>query len=292
MAILMLRAMNLADDLNTAHNRAEMVFAILRQPIEQCGYGMPKNPSDFADSFNFPAIAPFNWKGAISTAPVYINEMRENGSCRIAYAVSSNILVKAESETSGEKIEVIATGAPPLLKQADSLKGATSVKNWAVFGAMLPDCRPLRLSRAPKKVLGGTSLSFDWNRPVSSDANILIPENDELFYLRAMECRVLKKQEEDSDGNNRMGYSFYTFDHMGTGWQPRVNGVIDIRFELDPGGRMIKVRTLTKGDTRHSKKVSPKIPDGWPEEYASAIPDDILHYVLVARSASFELKNF
>jgi hypothetical protein len=269
-----------------------MVFAILRQPLEQCGYGMPKDHQGFSSSFNIINAAPFNWDGAISTAPTYVNEIRENGSCMIMYAVSSNIRVKAEAAASGDKIEVVATGTPHLLQHAYALDETESVKNWALFGAMLPDCYPLRLYSAPKATLGGTSLYFDWNKPASSDVRILIPENDELFYLRAMKCSVFKRTYGKNEGGDGIDYFFYTFDHLGTGWQPRVNGVIDVRFEIDPGGRLVRVRTLTRGDKRHNNKVSPQIPDGWPEKYAKIIPDDARHYVLLARSASFELKNF
>jgi hypothetical protein len=267
-----------------------MVFSILRQPLEQCGYGMPKDGLLFKDSFNIDGISPFSWKGAISITSAYLDGLRENGSCRIAYAISSNIRVKTESEASGDKIEVLATAAPPLLMTADFHGAATSVKNWAVFGAMLPNACPLWNSGVPKAVLGGTKLSFKRVSSPSSDANILIPENDELFYLRAMECRVWKKP--DDSGRGVTEYNFYTFDHMGTGWQPRVSGVIDARFELDPGGRLVRVMTLTRGNKRHNKKVSTQVPDGWPERYADSIPDDARHYVLLGRSASFELKNF
>jgi hypothetical protein len=280
--ILMLRAMDLSRDISVAQNRADMIFAILRQPLEHCGYGLPKKMADWNSAFDLSHIKPFNWQSPISITTAFVGEYRENAKCRIAYAVPSKIRVLAESVTSDDIIEVQLNGKPHLLEAVTNHKYATSVKNWALFGAMLPNCRPLWMFKS-QDTLNGSTLSFKWLKPVSSDAGIFIPENDELFYLRAMECAVIKHND---------SYSFFTFDHLGTGWQPRVEGVIDVRFELDPSGYLLKVMTLTRGNIRHSKIISPRTPDGWPEKYTNSIPDDARHYTLLARSASFELKNF
>jgi hypothetical protein len=119
------------------------------------------------------------------------------------------------------------------------------------------------------------------NRNPSGGEKISIPENDQIFNLRALECEVRTRGDD---------LALLTNDHSGSGWQPRVEGVIDIRFELEEYGRILRVLTLTRGKHRYPYVVTRNIP-GWPEEYSADIPASARHYMLMANEASFALKN-
>jgi hypothetical protein len=208
----------------------------------------------------------------------------ENGICRIAYAVKTNIRTLAPVITSDDAAEVWANGAPGLLAPVYGDKKPNSVKNWIVFGSMIPDLYPMWAYKEPQKLPDKSAvLSLKWNKPPGADVTIFIPENDELFYLRSMECNTIL---------NNGDYVFTTNDLTGSGWQPRVSGVIDVRFELLGDGNLLRVTALTRGKTRYDTMVTRGNPSGWPEEYARAIPDEARHYRLLVSKTSFALKNF
>jgi hypothetical protein len=272
------------DDINAAQTRAEMVFAILRNPLEQCGYGMPKEVSAYRKSFGASG-APFNWQGpiSVSTASTAL-WTREKGICKIAYGVGTKIRTLASADVSGDRIEVRVTGVPSMLEgTASDNYSENVVKNWILSGAMMPYFRPLIQYAPPRRLPeGGVMLSFRMNAPLA-DSETFIPENDELFYFRAMECAIMKR-----DGD----YAFVTNDYTGSGWQPRVTGVVDVRFELDADNRLLRVITLTRGIRRYDEIITKGLPEGWPTRYSYAIPADARHYRLMTNRASFALKNF
>ena len=277
-----LQIMRHAEDISVAQDRAEMVFSILAAPLEHCGYGLPKKPDDYVDAFNTP-IPPFNWPGALSIETAVLpNSLRENGKCRIAYAVETKTRTITKAETTSDTLWLRVNSVPSLLVAGGSGSGA-DVNNWILFGSMMPYCLPARKNMAQTTLPNGdVSISVMFNRHTPDDEAIIIPENDELFYLRAMECQVRSTAE---------GSIFATMDHMNTGWQPRVEGVVDVRFELAPNGELIHVWTLTHGARRFSDVVTKGTPPGWPEKYARDIPDEYWHYRLVAREAVFSLQN-
>jgi hypothetical protein len=281
---LPLRITKRTDDVNAAQTRAEMVFSILRNPLEQCGYGMPKEETAYRNGFGASA-APFNWPGpiSVSTAATAL-WTREKAVCKIAYGEETKIRTLADSVVSGDRMEVRVTGVPSMLEgSAGDNYSKNIVKNWVLSGAMMPDYRPLIQYAPPKKLPeGGAVLSLRLNSPLAG-SDMFIPENDELFYLRAMECTIMKRDDD---------YAFVTNDYTGSGWQPRVTGVVDVRFEMDGSGRLLKVITLTRGKWRYDEIVTGGLPKGWPEQYRSAIPDDARHYRLIASEATFALKNF
>jgi hypothetical protein len=281
---LPIRIIQYTDDINAAQTRAEMVFSILRNPLEQCGYGMPKEDEAYRKSFGASG-APFNWPGPISvSASKTALWTREKGVCKIAYGVGTKIRTLESSVISGDRMEVRATGVPGMLEgKAGDDYSQNIVKNWILAGAMMPDYRPMIQYAPPKKLLeSGVIMSFRMNSP-SAGSETFIPENDELFYFRAMECTVMKRDDD---------YAFVTNDYTGSGWQPRVTGVIDVRFELDGNGRLLRVMTLTRGKQRHDEIITRGNPQGWPERYSSTIPEDARHYRLMTSQASFALKNF
>ncbi|MDR3279558.1 MAG: hypothetical protein LBT23_03505 [Synergistaceae bacterium] len=276
---LILQITRSIEDLNYAQSRAEMVLAILRQPAEHCGYGLPKSAEKYRNAFDG-RTSPFSWNG-----PLTIDAMngKENAVCKIAYAVRTFVRTMDETEISEYTVKLHVASVPSSIGYENELK-TDDINDWLLFGAMLPDCWPVRVWGRPEiQPDGSAKLPVKLNTSLPDGDKAMIPENDELFALRAMECKVLKKNED---------YVFTTNDYTGSGAQPRVEGVIDVRFDLGGGGRLLKVSILTRGKWRHDGIVTDGIPKGWPEKYATAIPEAARHYRLVANQASFELKNF
>jgi hypothetical protein len=280
---LPLRMMRHADDVGTAQARAEMVFSILRKPLEQCGYGLPKNEADYRDAFRS-AVAPFNWPGPISVSDSKTNlGDRKNGKCKITYAVRTAIRTIAEATTPSDRLEVRTSGIPSFMEgETDDDLKENQIESWVVFGSMLPYCLPARPYAKPgEPPEGGAVLSLMVNRNSPGYEKISIPENDQLFYLRALECDVMKTNDD---------IVFATNNCTGSGWQPRVEGVVDIRFELDERGQMLRVLTLTKGKHKYPDIATRAIP-GWPEKYSADIPESARYYRLMKNEAYFALKN-
>ncbi|MCL2683759.1 MAG: hypothetical protein FWE55_00800 [Synergistaceae bacterium] len=279
-----LRIMRHAEDISTAQDRAELVFSILTIPLEHCGYGLPKQPGDYTYAFNT-SLPPFTWPGPLSIGMAVLPDgIRENGNCKIAYAVETKSRTIEKAETASNTMQVTVNSVPSLLNSVSGSSGSGSdVNNWILFGSMMPYCLPARKNMTQTTLSNGdVRISVMFNRPASGGETLWIPENDELFYLRVMECQV-RSSEKDS--------IFATRDYMNTGWQPRVEGVVDVRFELEPNRRLIRVWTLTHGSQRFANVVTSGTPPGWPEKYADGISDECRHYRLLAREAVFSLQN-
>jgi hypothetical protein len=139
------------------------------------------------------------------------------------------------------------------------------------------------LSGDMKESGSATILNLVWNKAGSPEAEITIHKNDYLFYMDAMECEVNIKD----DGEE----IFYIKDMREGAWQPRERGVIDARFALDPGRRVLRVLLLVRGDRRYDHIKTKDTPPGWPQEYAPDITPAARHYRLFTFAESFELKN-
>ncbi|MDR3333129.1 MAG: prepilin-type N-terminal cleavage/methylation domain-containing protein [Synergistaceae bacterium] len=273
-------------DSDAALTRAETVFAILRHPAEHCGYGMPKEPEKYKLAFNSGATQPFTWEGPISVTYNTVGRpARLSARCRLVYGIATNIRTNEERKTSDPQLTPPLTlnGNPSRLDVVSSGAKPASTKNWLLFGSMLPECYPLWLSGPPQGYALGTLLPLKWVEPLAEDIEILIPENDEAFYLQAMEC--------EADTYTAGDFVFFTNDHTGSGRQPRVFGVIDARFELAAGNRLLRVFLITRGNFRYENEISTQPPRGWPDRFPTNITDEARHYKLYMYTASFELKN-
>lgn len=277
---LIIRLNSAIQDETAAARRLDSVFAILEQPAELCGYGLSSDPGDYRSRFGV-GSAPFSWPGPISIEEISLGgRKRSGGLCRIVYASASGIRNVNESSASATRFVTLLSDAPKLM---DTAAGAPRIKNWAVFGAVMPSRYPLRLD---KKVQAAQGCHATFTRAgASGDVELTIPRNDELFYLRALELRVrLVTDETGAD------YTLYTNDHTGSGNQPRVDGIVDARFEL-VDRKLLRVRVLARGEKKHDRIATPGTPTGWPERYAQDIPEEMRYYKLFAAKRSFELMN-
>lgn len=258
--------------------RADRVFSILREPLDLAGYGMPKDEDAFRQSFpgssGAGALSFHSWPGAVSIAPATVGkEARALGTCRIIHAARSHAATTSEAAASGDRVTLELTDNPVSLKSNNTL----SPKSWALFGSMHPFPLPLLFA-------GRAESSKVILRRTAEGPAFTIPANEELYYLRVTAANV---------GEYGWGdWAFYTDNRDGSGRQPRVAGVVDARFELEPLERTLKVRLLTRGDHRYADEITRDAPDGWPEEYMRDIPYAARHYRLYAFERLFGLRNF
>ncbi|MDR1581496.1 MAG: hypothetical protein LBS35_14160 [Synergistaceae bacterium] len=280
---LPIRLMQYTDDIDAAQSRAEMIFAILRTPIEYAGYGLPKDETIYRECFGISAN-PFNWPGplSISLSDRKDTGRRDNASCRITYATETKCRTLSQEVVSGDIFKIAVSGTPSqLLENTAESNPAVAVRSWFVFGAMMPRCVPARYTGRSADAAGTTYLSFIFKK-INSEP-VSIPENDEIFGMRALECEIRKRNDD---------FALFTNDQTGSGWQPRVDGVIDIRFALDRKNRLVTVETLTRGAHRYKDTVTSDAQKEWQRKYGGVIPEESRHYRLASNTAVFELKNF
>ncbi|MDR3320866.1 MAG: hypothetical protein LBS93_00330 [Synergistaceae bacterium] len=275
-----------SEDTAAARDRAEDVFSIMRLPADMCGYGMPREKSEYRTAFRGGAGSPFDWEGAIKTFDISVKIdgrfiMRKNGGCRISYGIPTKIYVSREATASGGSLDLYTDDTPAFLDPVFT-GNPNSPKNWIISGSMTPFPCPMWLKTSSKSG-SETILKLMYNEFDGCPEAISIPENERLFYMGAMDWRALVTESD---------FVFYVNNLRGGGNQPRRDGIVDARFEVDGSNRVLKVWLLVRGDRRHSGVKTSGIPSGWPPEYAGDIPSEARHYRLLAFSESFGLKNF
>ncbi|MDR0615708.1 MAG: hypothetical protein LBG29_02775 [Synergistaceae bacterium] len=285
-AIAILEIGHYVADVGAAYDRADQVFSMLKRPADLCGYGMPGSAALYREAFaNVSDKAPFSWDGAISIADTEISKgvYRKNGTCRIVYCLASGAHVMKDTTASADKFQLTAYGKGTILEWIEpASEKPTLLKNWVLFGSSLPLQHPMWIS---DKIEGYTSikkLTLNWNKPASADGSINFHRNDGLYYICAIECQV------SAFGGDAI---FYVKDFRGGGRQPKENGIIDARFRMDEGRKMLYVALLVRGDRRYEGIKTAGTPSGWPEEYAPDIPESARRYRLFAFAESYELKN-
>ena len=276
----LMQLISMTQDEKAAAHRLDAAYAPLEAATELCGYGLPRAADDCRGRFGLPGVAPFNWAGPITVGDLDVGATRRDGGlCRIVYAVPSGVRCAEEAASSTGRFAVRLTGNPNLLDQSSGTP--SQLKNWGVFGAMQPNHYPLWLESKStgagdcNATLRGQALSVD----------LSIPRNDELFYLRALELRV-RRVTSGSD----VDYVLYANDHTGSGVQPRIEGIVDMRFEME-GERLLRVSILARGNTKYDRIATSGTPPGWPEAYAADIPTEMRYFKLFAKQRSFELMN-
>ena len=271
------------EDVKGSQVRAERVLGLLRMPFDHCGYGMPKDAAGYKRAFGSMNIEPFNWDGPFSVAPYMSGSLvREKGECRIAFGISTGERVMEEVNTSADRFWVKMSKKPDLLVKHGAGQAPMSVKNWLLFGAMLPD--PCPLSFETLSTGSGTSLEMKLGAAPPTRNEVFIMQNEEAFYLRAFKCMVKRHSQGE--------LTFYINDYAGNQVQPRVEGIIDARFEYGAANRFVTVRLLVRGEHRYGEIKTPGAVKGWPDEYTAEIPDDARQYRLFTYTARFGLKNF
>jgi hypothetical protein len=295
-SLAILETGNYVADAAAARDRADQVFSMLKLPADLCGYGLPKSAPLYRKAFAQAGNKdPFNWDGVISVTDTKIinNSFRKNSTCRIVYGILTGACLADSVVISDDEVRISAKvigkseAGKVMLDRLDPVRSRyelpKSVKNWLLFGSALPRTCPMWLSGDMETSSAGKKLNLVWNKAAFPDAPINIHKHDNLSYMAAIEF--------GADTNSKGEEIFYVNNLTGGGRQPRERGIIDARFELSGGGKILRVLLLVRGDRRYAEVKTKSVPEGWPARYAPDIPEESRHYRLFAFTESFELKN-
>jgi len=238
------------NELTTARQRAEMVFAILDTEVLHAGLGMPDDDARFQAVFSgLDTIS--SWSGPVSVVSGDI--------LQIVYAVPMGIGVANEYDlSSGVDHDITVTG--DISTDLVSTQ-TTKTKGWVILPSLL--C-PVKV-----KDINGTTLTIE--TPEAGELSFF----DELHYLRALRSMV-------SNG------TFYTEDVTNQSAQPRVEGIMDVRFQWDQSSHVLGIWVLARGDTRHSGLISPQTLPDWP---FGNLPDETRHYRVTVLHNDWRVRN-
>ncbi|MCE5201202.1 MAG: hypothetical protein LLF78_01635 [Synergistaceae bacterium] len=255
-------------DYRTASARTARAAALLKAPIFYCGYGLPVDGQKYKAAFADQLTEPFSWDGPIGS----VSRIYPNSELRIAYAQTGTTKTSSVFKCNSP------TGTIPLSRKPEeseiiSVSPGSSkpknIKNWIIFGGTIPPSAPLSVIR-----IEGSSLKVK-SYSVSS---FYIPKGDRTHLFRAMKifCR---------DG------CLYTSDYRTSGEQPRIEGISDMRFDVDMAKREVTVYILSRGNAVYD--TPPKIigSESWPEEYLRPWVEDPSEYQLYASAITWRLPN-
>lgn len=211
-------------DERVAERRAEIVAAVLKMPLRHCGLGIPAEADEYKKAFGSKIVAPFNWDGPVS---VIGGNGGKTNRLRIAYAFPEGSRA-AEACRGTESVS-----SPLMTRELDKnyfdmnlFDKSRSVKNWVLFPDAYPEKTPLTVTGLSGRTLRLRSYTED---------GYTIPEGASLYLFRALECW--------SDGEK-----FYTNDFRTAGGQPRADGVIGARFELNGEKNLLTLCLMVRGE--------------------------------------------
>ncbi len=231
-------------DYRKATLRIAKAAALLKAPVFYCGFGMPLSSSVYKRAFGSQKFDPFRWEGPISACKG--PNSFANSELRIAYAMPGTPRLSLRTVSEYSESLVRLDKFPPLGSIGESFAGcAFDIRNWVIFPSSFPPALPLRITAA-----SGKTLSVKNN----FDSSFSISKGDRIYHFRAMKIYCL---------NDRL----YTKDFRSSGDQPRIEGIRDMRFDVDIGKRTITVYLLVRGDHLYEKNMPIKNSDLWPDEY-------------------------
>ena len=219
------RLYKICRDERIAERRAETVAAVLKMPLRHCGLGIPPRAEEYKKAFGSKIIEPFNWDGPVSVT----GESGKSGRLRIAYAFpEGSRAAEACAGTGGAASPRMTREPDENYFDMDLFDKSRSVKNWVLFPDAYPEKTPLTVAGISGRTLRLRSYT---------EEEYDIPKGAPLFLFRALECW--------SDGEK-----FYTRDFRTTGGQPRVDGVIGARFELNDEKNLLTLCLMVRGEER------------------------------------------
>jgi hypothetical protein len=266
------------EDLVSARQRGEQTAALLRTPVLQAGYGMPSEGDAFRTVFSSGgALPPWRaWDGPLSVTDW---SGKAEGELRILFARASGVGTTAEFRPSPGAATILLNAFPEGAQGVGAGSAWSRPENWILFGAMRPSPVPLRLLPS-----SGSGARVQVDEPL-----LLVPENDQLYLLRAMRVHA-------------EGGRLWTDECDGGGMQPRVEGVTDLRFRRQVTARSEDGRTrrdvvltafiLTRGDETDPANLLRPCPAGWPLAYWDGIGPEQRRYRLVATLRTWRVRNW
>lgn len=251
-----------------AHTRISRAEALLKAPLFYCGLGMPVSAAKYKQSFGNQKYEPFRWEGPISLCRGPSNF--DHSELRISYARpgSTRLTQIAQSDTSEGEVKLHIS--PDLNEIGDTFtNNSPDLRNWVFFPTSIPPSAPFCVMGLSEKVMtvkNGMGGSFS------------ISKGDRVHHLRAMTVYA----------NNG---SLYTEDCHTAGAQPRVTGILDIRFDVDIKKKIVSVYILARGDKLYDSPQEIKDKEKWPEEYIRQWIKEGSRYKLYASKVVWPLPN-
>lgn len=272
------------EDAFFAKRRYEYAATIIRPMIESAGFGISHSSEKMKRSFGSGqgGSPPFNWDGPISISTYGpLSARREQAQLRVIYAVDSGARMIDEVRTDDIAFDGRITDG--LDSGNYSIRSVpNSIKCWFTTGAAAPYRYPFYMASSPTGSGGVISCRF---RRGDAEHELFIPKNDELFYLRAAEISTVYDILYDD-------YYLRIDDMLGSGQQPKIDGIVDLRFEFDEPGGLMHVWFLIRGKKRYGKQVTLGCPDGWPAQWSQDVPKDMRYYRLFAYHCAYRVYNY
>jgi len=246
------------EDMTTAAQRGEMVFAILERSILHAGLGVSDNKVDFQNAFKiggysfYPKIA--SWDGPVST---------RNGCLRLVYAIATSCAVAGTYDVaSGGVAEVSFEADIPLDQIISGAGNINRLKSWLVFPVS-------GLPFFVESVVNSRKLMLRSSTPA------FIAQYDRLCLVRALEAYVYS------------GFFYIEDVTSGSGYQPVVEGISGAKFAYDSTKGMLAVTLLCRGVKRYDREVTAENPPLWEGE----ISGEDRHYRLIAMKKIWHVRN-
>ncbi len=256
-------------DQRRAEIRASRAEAILKAPVFYCGLGMPKDPTEYKASFGNQKFDPFGWNGPIGVriGPSGL----ENSELRIAFSRegSTKLTGPVISEVAEAKVRLHKFPEPNEIGTSFS-SHSPDIRNWLFFPSSIPPSLPF-------SIMGISGKEITVSNNLGTPFRICV--GDRPRHMMALSIYA-------SAG------ILYTKDFRSPGAQPRVNGILDIRFDLDPEHRLITVYILARGNQVHDRPQEIVGKEQWPEKYISYWIEKSSRYRLFATKTVWHLPNY
>lgn len=251
-----------------AYTRTSRVEALLKAPLFYCGLGMPVSAIKYKQSFGNQKYAPFQWEGPISICRGPSGF--DNSELRVSYARPGSIRLTEMTQSDTSEGEVKLHRSPDLNEIGDTFSDNSSdTRNWVFFPTSIPPSAPYCVMGLSEKVM---TVKNGMGRPFS------ISKGDMVHNLRAMTVYA----------NNDV---LYTKDFHTAGDQPRISGILDIRFDTDIKHKIVSVYILARGDRIYDSPQEIKGKEEWPEEYIRQWIEKDSKYKLYASKIVWPLPN-
>lgn len=261
-------------DYRKAMERVAAVEAFLRMPAAYCGFGVPLEADRYKAAFWDMPHEPFNWEGPVSTGIASARltgtfDRRADNALFITYAQWSDCRVSRRTKLDGKKGVMRLDRAPRTgkIEKIDRLR--PSCKSFVSFGSSIPNGAPLCVEKAE-----GTSLTLS----IAHGLDVTVQKDDKMWLFRAMTVFAYNDH-------------LYTYDFSGSGRQPRLSGICDLRFSLDTTAQKLTVYIMARGDKKYSGRQRDRRIIEWPEEYCSDTFENKENYLIVTEKIVLELPN-
>lgn len=262
-------------DYRKAAARVAGVEAFLRAPAAYCGYGMPLEPGRYAAVFADNSRAPFNWPGPVSAAAMKRfcagpKGCRRDNALLIAFAMPGRALVKELTilDASNDILTLNhAAGSPGF---SDILRLRPDLRLYVCFGSAIPPGSLMKV----EKIISGTALKMRW----PGFSRVTVQKNDRIGLFRVLEIWTTHE-------------ILYSNDYSGSGRQPRLRGICDLRFKVDLDAKKLTAYVMARGDKKYKKAPAVRGIEDWPREYLADAYVNESNYLLLVSKIVWELPN-